>query len=138
MPALEELERHGLMKRVKTPGFCNKLDIVFSATDDGKQFAAEHMPDEPEAKKRSKYREYLSYGAGSFAEHLGIRKPVYETRGGWKDREYRMFRTVREDLYDTWHASWREVEGEWMPTKKAAKASYKAALKAHRESVKGR
>lgn len=118
-------------------GIRNKRDVVFSATIDGKRYAVEHLPEEPVPKKQTNYDEYLSYGGESFADHLGIRKPVYEARGEWKDREYRMFRTVREDLYESWHASWREVEGEWMQTKKAAKASYKAALKTHRDSLKG-
>lgn len=120
MPALEELERAGLMSRVQTPRFCDPSDIVFCATDGGRDFAVGHLPPEP---KRTRYDEYLDaeYPDG-FAEFLGIRKPEFEQRGSWGNIEYRMYRI-------TWD-HWRDVEGEWASTKKDAKASYKAALKA--------
>ncbi len=70
-----------------------------------------------------------------FHEWLCIIKPEYEMRGGgreWRDgamhdvpREFRMYRTTH--ALD--HLSRASVTGEWAPTMKAAKASYKEALK---------
>lgn len=62
-----------------------------------------------------------------FHEFLNINLPDFETRGRWPKYEYRMYRRDRTGY------SYRDVEGEWAPTKKAAKASYKAALKMLRE-----
>lgn len=120
MRALEELENAGLMARGHTPGFLDQQDIVFICTEEGKSYAIENLPPEP---KRTKYDEYLDaeYPDG-FAGFLGIRKPKFEQRGSWGNIEYRMYRI-------TWD-HWRDVEGEWASTKKDAKASYKAALKA--------
>lgn len=119
-PHLEALVTAGLMVRVKSPGFLGEGDEVFSCTPAGKEYAEDHLPLPP---KRTKFREYLHSETGhSFAEYLGIRKPEYEHRRSGKRWEYRMFR--REYDYS------RDVEGEWAPTKKAAKASYKAALQA--------
>lgn len=44
-----------------------------------------------------------------------------------------MYRKTWDD-YD--RSYYRDVQGEWMPTKKDAKATYKTALKAHRETLK--
>lgn len=130
MLALEELERAGLMARGLTPRFCDPSDIVFLATDSGRDFAIEHLPPEP---KRTKYDEYLDadYFEG-FTEFLGIRKPKLEYRGGQRNLEYRMYR----DAWDADYGRWRDVQGEWASTKKAAKASYKAALKARAQRNK--
>lgn len=63
--------------------------------------------------------------SGEFHEFLGINKPEFEQRGDWRNREYRMRR------WAGWY-SHIDVQGDWAPTMKAAKASYKAALKAYR------
>ncbi|QNJ57377.1 hypothetical protein Dolphis_71 [Pseudomonas phage Dolphis] len=70
-----------------------------------------------------------------FHEWLCIIKPEVETRGGcryWEDggwhyrpREYRMYRRVGALDF----LARADVTGEWAPTMKAAKASYKEALK---------
>ena len=39
MPSLEALEAQGLMRRVRSPGFLGKGDIVFAATEAGRELA---------------------------------------------------------------------------------------------------
>ena len=128
MPALEELEQAGLMERRRTPKFCSEGDIVFAATDAGRDVAVELLPPEPE---RTKYEEYLHADCfDSFAAYLGIWKPEYEWRRDGTRWEYRMYRSKGYQIHE------RDVEGEWAATKKDAKASYKAALKAKNQPRK--
>ena len=128
MPTLEELERSGLMERRRTPAFCDQGDIVFAATHAGRVLALEHLPPEP---KRTKFEEYIHADCfDSFAQFLGIRKPNYEACFAGKRWEYRMYRTGG-------YGGWRDVQGDWATTKKEAKASYKAALKAKNQPPKG-
>ena len=63
---------------------------------------------------------------------LGINLPSYERRFERGRIEYRM---ARPDQRYTW-GKWGGVTGDWAPTKKEAKASYKAALAAHRARIK--
>lgn len=98
---------------------------------DGIQYGemADKLPKPP---KRTKYDQYYDEESTlDFHEWLGINKPEFESRGDWRDREYRMYRYRRG-----WEYAYRDVEGEWAPTMKAAKASYKAALKAHQADVR--
>lgn len=133
MTDLEALEQAGLMKRTKTPAFCDKQDVVFVCTVAGKDYAIEHLPLPPTRPKRSNYDDYLDADCGhSFADWLNINRPLYEHRcvhGKWECRMYR-----RNRLY-TW-GEWGAVSGEWKPTKKEAKSSYKDALALHRASRK--
>lgn len=125
IPALEELERYGLMKRCRTPGFCSQDEVVFAATAIGKDFAIASLPPET---KRTKYGEYLHADThDSFSDFLGICKPQYEWRRDGSRWEYRMYRLKSYS---------RDVEGDWAPTQKEAKASYKAALKARLQATK--
>jgi len=128
MPHLEALERAGLMERRRTPKFCDPADIVFAATDAGITTAIAALPEPVQPAKRSRYEEYLDAdgcGGDSFGEFLcGARLPEFEEKRDFRarDTKYRMFRQA-----DRWT---RDAEGEWCSTKKEAKASYKAALKA--------
>lgn len=135
LPALEELERAGLMKRAATPGFIHAEDIVFMATAEGLDYAIEHLPPPPVTPKRTRYDEFQDADCGhEFHEFLGINKPKYEFRqtrdGKW---EYQM---RRQNRYYEWGAH-GAVSGEWKATKKAAKASYKEALAAFHQRMKG-
>lgn len=140
MPDLETLERLGLMARARTPAFLDQQDIVFSATDAGRALALERLPEPPPPPKRSRYSEYLAAdgcAGDSFGEFLcGWGKaPKYETRGycGYSSRntmEYRMYRNG----WDGVNGYYVDLRGEWAKTKKAAKASYKAALKARHKA----
>lgn len=130
MDVLTALVTLGLMAIGKTPAFCDAKDIVFYCTEAGKTVAIENLPD-PVAEKKSNYREFINADCGhSFAEFLGINKPSVETRrvtgaGKWGYKyEYRMCR-----IPPYWREDINAVYGEWAPTKKTAKASYKAALK---------
>lgn len=143
---LEALEHAGLMERRPAPKFLNQGDIVFAATDAGHEAAIAALP---KPRKRTRYEEYLDAdgcGGDSFGEFLcGSKLPEFESRqapygqkdGRWGymggDRcgnQYRMFRRAYAHAYD--YRGYRDVEGEWCATKKDAKASYKAALKAHK------
>ncbi|QQB32790.1 hypothetical protein I6I07_19280 [Achromobacter deleyi] len=135
MPHLEKLVGGGLMEVRRSPAFLNDGDMVFAATEAGKATALHHLPPPP---KLTRYEKYLrADGDESFGEFLcGFRLPKFEARemrgsfASWRrSYEYRMYR-------ETWEAyrQHREVQGEWMPTKKEAKASYKAALARHRAS----
>lgn len=96
---------------------------LYHVTDKGEELAIAALP---EPKKRTRYDEYLhSEVCESFGEWLGIELPVYEDReiGRYK-WEYRMVRRSR-----AYWDSYCDVRGEWCPTKKAAKASYKEALR---------
>lgn len=126
MPALEELERAGMMERRRTPAFCDPDDVVFAATDTGRRLALELLPQEP---KRTKYEEFLHADCcDSFADFLGIWRPEYESRWDGKRWEYRMYRMKVCE---------RDIQGEWAATKKDAKASYRAMLKARNQPPKG-
>lgn len=123
MPSLEVLEKSGMMKRVITPAFCNKDDIVFTCTVAGISYAIEHLPPKP---IRTKWEKYLRADCfESFSQYLGINKPFFETRGYGRSAKFRM---LRRDLSVSWSV-FPEVSGDWKPTKKEAKESYKAALK---------
>lgn len=122
MPDLQGLEAEGLMARARTPAFCCPDDMVFIVTDAGRRLALRLLPAAP---KKTRYEEYLDADCGlDFHEFLGINKPEFESRGDWRNREYRMRRWIG------W-SSYIDVQGEWARTKKEAKASYKAALKAN-------
>ncbi len=135
LPDLQVLVDAGLMERSPKPGFLAADDTVFRVTDAGRVYALRHLPPAPPPRNRSRYEEYLDAdgcAGDSFAEFLcGGRLPQIEYRTAYgkspRDRygnEYRMYRH-QAFPYDYR----REVEGDWAPTRKAAKASYKAALK---------
>lgn len=130
MPELEALEVAGLMARGRTPAFCDPTDILFLCTEAGKAYAIEHLPQPP---KRTKYGEYCrAEFCESFAQFLGINKPVYE-HGIWNLKDGEKVRMVRYSREFHWSQQ-VEIAGEWCKTKKGAKASYKAALNAARSN----
>lgn len=120
--AWQALVANGLAKAGKAPEWsCG--DVVYQVTEAGKTVAISALP---EPKKRTRYDEYQhSEVCESFAEWLGIELPVYEERevGRYK-YEYRMVRRSRA-YWDSYY----DIQGEWKPTMKAAKASYKEALR---------
>lgn len=138
MPDLEQLEAAGLMVRGHVPGFLPDSSIVFYTTEAGRVLAITSLP---APKKRTRYEEYLAAdgcAGDSFGEFLcGIRLPEFEERnhrpyGEWKSsRRYRMFRLTWDSHYGI--PGDRDVQGDWASTKKDAKASYKAALKARHQ-----
>lgn len=129
---LEALERAGLMERVRTPAFLAESDIVFVVTETGRLAALDALPPQPTPPKRTRLDEWRARdGSESFGEFLcGDRLPEFEWRtaargqpaGRW-GCEFRMFRCRYSHCEP-------EVRGEWKCTKKEARASYKAALKA--------
>lgn len=100
---------------------------LYHVTEKGEAAAISALP---EPKKRTRYDEYLhSEVCESFSEWLGIELPIYEERevGRYK-YEYRMVRLSRA-YWDSYY----DIQGEWKPTMKAAKASYKEALRKSKE-----
>lgn len=145
---LDVLVEAGLMTRGKAPAFCDADDVVYRATPEGKQFALSKLPPPPPPRKYTRFDAYLDECEcyDGFAHFLGINQPQIQQRGDWGNYEYRMVRYPRGSAYcehrrPTRFAYWSpyqtlEVSGEWAPTMKAAKASYKEALRQH--MTKGR
>jgi hypothetical protein len=122
---LKALEAAGLMARSPTPKFCDADSMVFHVTEAGRTHALDNLPQPP---KLTRYGEYMDADTGhSFAEYLGINAPRVEWNREWGKKS--LYRYVRQD----WQYQC-DVAGEWKPTKKAAKASYKEALKKRRDS----
>lgn len=118
----QELVAEGFATSRPAPDFTGG-GTLYHVTEKGEVAAISALP---EPKKRTRYDEYLhSEVCESFGEWLGIELPVYEERevGRYK-WEYRMVRRSRA-YWDTYC----DVRGDWKPTKKAAKASYKEALR---------
>ena len=145
MPVLEALVAVGLMGSRKPPGFCDQSEILYFATEVGERFAIAEMPPAPPPPKRTKFDAYLDECEcyDGFTHFLGINQPMFQQRGDWRHREYRMVRYSRESAYRQHRhhysfSQWSpyemlEVAGEWASTQKAAKTSYKFALKHYRE-----
>lgn len=127
---LRELEAMGLMAVGRSPAFLEEGSINFMVTGVGKALALARLPMPP---KPTRYEKYLREdGSWTFGEHLcNGRLPKYEWRGSVLGGtvEYRMYRKTWDESDRSYY---RDVQGEWMPTKKAAKATYKTALKAAR------
>lgn len=145
---LDVLMEAGMMTRGKAPAFCGAGDVVYRATSEGKQFVLSKLPPPPPPRKYTKYDAYLDECEryDDFVHFLGINLPQIQQRSTWGDYEYRMVRYPRGSAYcehrrPTRFAQWApyetvEVAGEWALTMKAAKASYKEALRLHQ--AKGR
>lgn len=145
---LDVLVEAGLMTRGKAPAFCDANDVVYRATPRGEQYALDKLPPPPPPRKHTKFDAYLEECEcyDGFAHFLGINQPQIQQRGTWGNYEYRMVRYPRGSAYcehrrPTRFAYWSiyetlEVAGEWANTMKAAKASYKEALRLHQ--AKGR
>lgn len=124
---LLELVAAGFMTEAPAPRFLADGDQVYRVTDVGRALALDLLPAPP---KRSRYDEYLhSEYSESFAEWLCIVRPEIESSGyssyyGVPDGHYR-YRRREFTRGGHWNP---EIVGEWKPTMKEAKASYKAAL----------
>ncbi|WP_201282371.1 hypothetical protein [Chromobacterium phragmitis] len=110
------------------------------------QFSPEPPPPPVLTKAQRNYQDFLDADGctGTFAEHLGIARPAVESEMQWLDghlkdgqwisgrHEWRYrYRRITRNGY------WGQdvVAGKWSPTKKEAKASYKAALQAQRRRI---
>jgi hypothetical protein len=110
-------------------------DDIFYATESGREFVKINNETAPVPPKRTKYDEFLDAdgcAGDSFGEFLcGVRLPEFESRQDLRRDERYGVRTIMEyrmyRRYDYWT---RDIQGGWCATKKEAKASYKAALKA--------
>ena len=121
---LEALRESGLMTSRPAPAMWGE-GTVYVVTDRGEGLALRKLPMPP---KRTKYDQYLREESTlDFHEWLGIEKPRVDSsqsrqaNGKWQ-WQHRMKSS--------------RATGEWAPTQKEAKASYKAALKAKKEQEK--
>lgn len=131
-----ELVGMGYMREHKMAPELTGGGPCFVVTDRGFEAVALFSPAPPPPPKvnsaKKRYLDHLRYDGGlTFAESLGITVPDVETRHDWIGRktlwQYRYCRTIRYP----WGLD--VIEGEWKPTKKEAKASYKAALQRRRQ-----
>jgi len=125
---LEHLVLAGLMIKRPAPEWVGAGEY-YHATEAGLSLALDLLPPAPKP-KHSRYREWLCADVGdSFSDYLGIQLPVIEwkTEGGKT-----LYRYVRNRMQGDKYAGFYQerVAGAWEPSKKAAKASYKVALKA--------
>ncbi|MGM0935922.1 MAG: hypothetical protein ACQEWL_04800 [Pseudomonadota bacterium] len=124
----DNLVKSGLAVSNKAPqGVCG--DIYYQVTEQGKNVAIVKLPKPKAEKKNSNYEKYLDADTClSFGEYiLGNELPEYRYMHH-RGKSMCMMRAYKWDKYSIRH----EVEGKWMPTMKAAKASYKEALKLFR------
>ena len=121
---MEELEAAGMVKRRAMDSRLTDGCPCFNATPEGWDYAIDNLPPAP---KLTKYGMFLDSGFdGYFHEYLNIEQPEYEYQ--------------RESYLPGWGYSGKKTGlirmksskavGEFCKTKVAAKASYKAALKA--------
>jgi hypothetical protein len=114
-------------------------DDIFFATSAGKEFVRINREPIPEPPKRtqaqSRYEHYrdVSECYDSFGAFLGIPETNYEYRDDTGYPDYRRVREYRMYRGNQWGSFSATLKGDWKPTKKEAKASYKAALKASKE-----
>lgn len=117
----EKLVSEGFATSRPAPDFVGG-GVLYHVTDKGEELAITSLP---EPKKKTRYEEYLDADSClSFGEWLlGYQLPEVEyDRHG----KCRMFRCSYDTAYGYPR---RDVQSEWCPTKKAAKASYKEALR---------
>lgn len=124
----------GMMAEGHRPAFLAQGDLVYFVTDAGREAAIDQLPLPP---KRSRYDEFLDADYGhSFAEWLGIELPELE-HAGWHARGPKdHYRYTRPEFTrgDRWSPL---ITGEWKPTMKEAKSSYKLALAQTRARLSG-
>ncbi|HBT3806993.1 hypothetical protein HII21_23850 [Klebsiella pneumoniae] len=117
----EKLVSDGLATSRPAPDFAGSGKL-YHVTNKGEELAIAALP---EPKKKTRYEEYLDADSClPFGEWLlGYQLPEVEyDRHG----KCRMFRCSYDASYGYPR---RDIQGEWFPTKKAAKASYKEALR---------
>lgn len=120
---LEVLVATGYMARGYRPAFLEDDDVVFQCTEVGRAYALENLSHPP---KRSKYEEYQrAETCATFAEWMGIDVPIVDV--DYRPDGKALYRYRRSCM-----VKWDSLTGEWKPTRKEAKASYKDALRKRR------
>lgn len=131
-----ELVGMGYMREHAMPAELTGGSPCFVVTDRGVEAVALFSPAPPPPPKltraQQRYRDYhRSECCDGFAWFLGIELPRVETNFDYRSNRY-LYRYQRMSRY-RWGLD--EVSGEWKPTKKEAKASYKAALQRRRQQT---
>lgn len=131
-----ELVGMGYMREHKIAPELTGGSPCFVVTDSGFEAVALFSPAKPPepklARAQKRYRDYLrSESCDGFAWFLGINPPRVDCECDYRSRGVRIWRWryVRITHYEL---GVDEIAGEWKPTKKEAKASYKAALSARK------
>jgi len=116
MADLRAIEAASLMTSRAAPSFCTAGDISFYANDAGRVYA---MQRQPKPKEKTNYDRFMDADTDcTFAEFMGIEKPKIEYESYDRQGNQRMKSS--------------KAIGAWCPSRKDAKASYKAALKANK------
>lgn len=116
----------------------------FSVTDRGMRAVEELSKSQPKLTRAQRnYRDHLDADSGlTFAESLGIDVPDVEWERQWIPGDYKGGKWVDGRHVCRWRYRritryyWGNdvIAGEWKPTKKEAKASYKAELARRKEA----
>jgi hypothetical protein len=86
----------------------------------------------PLTKSKATYQDYLySDGCDSFTDYLGIWLPKFEKSGGYFSKNTDLIRMVSTNPNYL-----KTINGEYCKTQKAAKISYKLALKNERKKIR--
>lgn len=137
---LVALKAAGLMFSRKAPAFCAEGDVVFHATEAGKEYAMARQPVRKPV-KRTVWQQFISSDMDNFLDFLEIESPRYEV---CTKRLHPSEDPLGVQLFNLhlmpFRTFYRMISprgtGEWCETKKAAKASYKADMKARKDKVK--
>lgn len=137
---LVALKEAGLMYTRKAPAFCEEGDVVFHATEDGKAYALERQL-APVKIKKTVWQKFLDSDLDRFTDFLEIEAPRYEESTARVKPGEQLFDLPLHEIHlMPFRTFYRMVSprgaGEWCETKKSAKASYKADMKARRQSAK--
>lgn len=135
-PDLLALKAAGLMDSRAAPSFCEEGDLNFFATQAGKDYA---MARQPPPVVKTLWDRFMSADVDSFTDFLGIEAPRYEvtmarvtppaTVNHLPSHELRMLPMKRYVRMTSPRGT-----GEWCETQKAAKASYKADMRAKKKA----
>ncbi len=136
-----ELASMGYMREHKMAPELTGGSPCFVVTREGVEAVALFSPTRPpEPKLTRAQKRYRDYWHGEYADNfawfLGINVPRVECDGEYlKDERGRWRYRYRFRYSRITHHYWGtdEIAGEWKPTKKEAKASYKAALLRRRQ-----
>lgn len=142
----QELAAMGYMREHKMAPELTGGAPCFFVTDRGFEAVALYSPAPPPEPKltaaQKRYQDHLDAdGCWSFAESLGITVPDVEFERHWINGDYKngKWTSGRHEYRWRYRRSIRYswgldvIAGDWKPTKKEAKASYKEALRQRRE-----
>lgn len=137
---LMALKEAGLMYVRPAPAFCEDGDVVYHATDAGKAYALERQSVQSKPKK-TVWQQFMDSDMSRFTDFLDIEAPRYETRSGRvKEPDDALGLSPTQLHMLPYRQFYRMISprgtGAWCDTMKAAKASYKADMRARKAAEK--